>query len=986
MNFLHRNNQTARGTGLSSTRDRSVMAPRLLLQAGIVALLGIGNAISQLPKANQSAPGAAAGTGDPSAGLNDLYKRSMEHFAKGSYAECIAGLKDMIEQGAEGGGLESVYFTIAAAQFNLKDHQAASGAFKEYLSKYPQGEKVADALMGIGQCQIALGDKQGAIATFAEAGTKSPAQKDKALTLRAALMKESGQAAEALGLLREVVTGALLTEESVQQACLLASLEASNGSADAAIKLLSFLQQRLYSVENPLQINALAFEVGDALLGKKLLKEALRAYALVKPKREVVALQRGKLEAMVRRHKANLEAAKLAPSKAAELHQANATLMAAFEQGKKILDQVDHVEDYLVSLRLRQARAYQELGRHWECVLLLENILADAVSDTTREEVLFALSVSHTELGNSKDLESVVERYRRDFAKGKNAEAIDFTAGVLRLQKEDLPGAESVFGRMLKAYPSGEKNAAVTFLLANTRFAAARYNDALSVYEEYLKRHAKHEFTEEAQYRIALCHFFSGNYPKAHPALESYAKAFPAGVFAADALYRIAVCYQAAGEYAEVSKRCAQWEKDFQGHSLLPEVNALLGDALAAQGSREAAAGAYERALQFNPSEQVLGYALMEANKQYQKLGRWDLSARLFREFLDRHPDHPSQVIAVYWLSKSMVRDGKLEEAKRFLADKIASTISDRSRDAVEQIISQLAQLCAKRPQPVPSASNESGSGPSLLISGAAAETQPYDPAVEMRRHVSLVTTTDPLSKARLFFGEAELARLTRKQVEALKWMDRIADEIPFEFLGAALLAQTGDRLLQRGDSAKARAAYDELLKSFPNSELIDYAYNGIGQLHLAEGNAREALRWFNDAVEKSGAASKLKEVTLGKAKALVAAGSIDEAKPIFEQVAATREWRGEVTAEAVFFLGEIGFIKKDYTSAVQFFQRVFVAYQRYPAVVARAYLRAADCFEKMGEPEKALAHLREMVGREKLAGLPELETGRKRMEAMSGK
>jgi hypothetical protein len=64
----------------------------------------------------------------------------------------------------------------------------------------------------------------------------------------------------------------------------------------------------------------------------------------------------------------------------------------------------------------------------------------------------------------------------------------------------------------------------------------------------------------------------------------------------------------------------------------------------------------------------------------------------------------------------------------------------------------------------------------------------------------------------------------------------------------------------------------------------------------------------------------------------------------------------------------------------------VFVAYQKYPGVVAKAYLRAADCFVQLGEPEKALAHLREMVGREKLAGLPETEQGRKRMEALIAK
>jgi TolA-binding protein len=415
-----------------------------------------------------------------------------------------------------------------------------------------------------------------------------------------------------------------------------------------------------------------------------------------------------------------------------------------------------------------------------------------------------------------------------------------------------------------------------------------------------------------------------------------------------------------------------QWEKDYPENALLAEVMALKGDAFAALNKREEAAAAYARAMESNPDERVLGYAVMEANKQYQKLGRWDLSTRLFRDFLEKHPGHPSEVEAVYWLSKCLAREGKNEEAREMLARKAAETIGDRSRDAVEQVLSQLAQLCAKRPR---AASPPAGD--------AVEAAPPYDAAAEMRRHLAGISAENPLVRARLHFAEAELARLTRRASEAETWMDKIADEIPVKSLGAGLLAQTGDRLLQRGEAQKAKAVYAELMAAFPGSNLLDYGFNGMGQIELLAGRAEEALRWFEDAVKKTGALSKLKDVTLGKAKALFALGKLEDARPVFEQVASAREWRGESTAEAVFYLGQIAFEKQEYAAAVQFYQRVFVAYQRYPRVVAKSYLRAADCFEKMGEPQKALAHLREMVSRDKLEGLPEVKKGRERMEAL---
>lgn len=937
---------------------------------GLLLLQNSPKILAQVPKPAAAAGANGAGTEAASA-WNDLYKKSVEHFGRGEYAECVAGLNSLLEQGVEGPGVESIQFTIAAALFNLKEHSKALAAFEQYVAKFPNGEKIGDAQMSVGQCQVALGDKQAALVTFTELAARPSVNKEKAVWMRAALLRDTGQVEESLALLRQTVNGSLQSEDAVQQAFLLASMEASSGRGEAAIKILSYLMQRMSSVENPLQINALAFEVGDALLDRKSIREALRAYAMVKPKAEVIAWQRAKLEAMMRRHAANAEAARISPARAAEFHQANAAILNLFETGKKILEQASQVEDFAVSLRLRQARAYQELGRHWECVLLLENVLSGTASDAVREEVLYALVVSHSELKNTAEMESELARYQREFPKGKNAESIDFISGILKLEREDLNAAETIFTRMVGAYPKGEKAATTVFLLANTRFAATRYADALGAYADYNKRFPTGEFAEEARYRIALCHFFSGDYEKGHPALDAYVKEFPTGAFVGDALYRIAVCYQAAARYDEVIRRCVQWEKDYPENSLLAEVVALKGDALAGQNKREEAAAAYTRAMEANPDERVLGYVVMEANKQYQKLGRWDLSTQLFREFLQNHPGHAAEVEAVYWLSKCLAREGKHQEAREMLARKVAATIADRSRDAVEQILTQLAQLCAKRP-------------PTANFSGAdAPASAAYDPAAEMRGHLAGISSEDPLVRARLYFAEAELARLTRRATDAEVWMDKVADEIPVKSLGAALLAQTGDRFTQRGEGEKAKAVYAELMKAFPGSSLLEYAFNGMGQLELLAGRAEEALRWFEDAVKKTGAVSKLKDVTLGKAKALFGLGKMEEARVVFEQVAAAREWRGEATAESVFYLGQIAFEKHDYAAAVQFYQRVFVAYQRYPRIVAKSYLRAADCFEKMGEPQKALAHLREMVSREKLDGLSEVKKARERMEAL---
>ena len=179
----------------------------------------------------------------------------------------------------------------------------------------------------------------------------------------------------------------------------------------------------------------------------------------------------------------------------------------------------------------------------------------------------------------------------------------------------------------------------------------------------------------------------------------------------------------------------------------------------------------------------------------------------------------------------------------------------------------------------------------------------------------------------------------------------------------------------------EAAKFYKELLRAFPKADLLDYAYNGLGQIALLNGKPAEALQSFEAAVDKAGAANKLREVTLGRAKALLDLGRAEDARPVLEQVASTREWRGEATAEAVFLLGEVLAKKGDLAGAIQYFQRVFVAYQRYEKHVGRAYLRTAECFEQLQEPEKAAAHYRELSTKPKLAHLPEVEVARNRLK-----
>ena len=198
-------------------------------------------------------------------------------------------------------------------------------------------------------------------------------------------------------------------------------------------------------------------------------------------------------------------------------------------------------------------------------------------------------------------------------------------------------------------------------------------------------------------------------------------------------------------------------------------------------------------------------------------------------------------------------------------------------------------------------------------------------------------------------------------------------------------LTRARRKLIVVGDSATigAHDFYQRLLDEFPKSDYLDFAYNGLAEIAFDKGDLKNALRYYGDGTEKIAASQKLKELTVGRGKTLMALNRLDEARKVFEQVASVREWRGESTAFSVYSLGEIEAKRGHWAEANAYFQRVYIGYQKFLPWVAKAYLRSAESFEKLGKAQEAANTYRELLRNEKLASFGEAAEARKRLQAL---
>jgi tetratricopeptide (TPR) repeat protein len=938
---------------------------------------------------------------------DDLFKAGATAFQAGDYAGAAKNFESVLAMAPSGDALETILFTLASTYYNQKNLTKAEEYYNRCLKEFPEGKDKTKALIALAQIQSQTGRKAAAEQTLSKASEGTGDLVGKARIARASMLSEEGKAEDALAVLRPMIAGGIKDDLTVASAMAIVEIESKQGRFDEALKILSQLQDSSDLVDNPLQLDILAVRIGDALLAKGERKQALRMYAIVRPKDVVTALQKKRIESIGKIIEDNTASLQKNPKAFMEVTAANARLRGDQQQLQSALDQFEKMPDTEVPVRLRQAKAYDELDQKWETILIWESLLYSSKDPKVREDALFSIGAAYCSLGRPDDAIPMLDRYVSEYPSGKYAFQAAYLKGAVALEAGDFVKAETVFGTLMEKGDSSALAPDMQFLLANTEFAQgsdpvspipSKYKEAIEDYQKYIAKYPTGKFSEECFYRIPLCHFQLGDYGKALEGFQDYMKKYPAGMFAGDAGYRIALCYQAANKYDDVLRLCDEWLKKHQGEIMQAEILSLKGDAYAAKEMPEQAAKAYRDSLKLAESDALLKYSLFEASNQFQKLNSWEDIAEMFSTFAERHPKHPAVVASVYWVSKAKIKLGQPEEAKKYLAQNILKNINDRRQDAVEMLLTQLAQTCSKRPRPplVPRATGETSGQPAASSSTVADSAPPsaprpsptplppYDSDGDFAKYLNESNVGEGgLAKARLRFAQGQLAGFTKRQDRQKELMASIYREFPADQLSAMLLSECGQIALSRGEVDKAETFFKELMDSFPKSDLMEYAYCGMGETALARKQPAEALKWFDDAVEKANAEAKLADITYGKACALLELGKYDDAKKTFEQVAATKEWRGEVTAKALLALGELEDKRGKPDAAVQYYQRVYVAYQRYPSVVIPAYLKAADAFLKLGKPEDAAKNLNDMLSKPRLAELPLAAEARKKLDSL---
>ena len=940
-----------------------------------VLFFAASSAFAQAPATPAVTGTAAAAAEGAQTNLNAMFQTAMASFQQGNWADTVTQLEQFIKLIAPDPGapvqgqFEPVYYTLAASYFNVPDYDRALAAFKDYLAKFPKSTRVADATLAMAQCYALMAPKNLSEAARLYASLEAnPAMREQVLLAEGNVYRLDGKPDKAIETYERMIAQGINTSGACSGAVALAQLYVEKKENEKAFKLLDQVRAKHYLVDNLMQYNSLLISLGDKLLEAGNYDGALNCYRFVQSREEVLASQQQR-QAILKKQLEDTQAGMRAnPQRAAEFIAISNELRGKVKEAEAMSAAFEKLADFGASLLFRYARCYGEMKKNWESILICNDILDKYKEPENREPALYSLIVALINVGRMELAQQNCETYLKEFPQGANAGAVGYLLGASAMQMNDAAKAESYFGRILREQPKSKFKNEMEFMLANAEFAQGKFEEAIKSYKQYLKDYPDGSYIEEAAYRIALSQLLDGNYQEAMEMFGEYIEKYPGGSFAPDARYRLAVCYYAAQEYDKVRELCEAWEKDYKGNPQLADVLALEADVYGAIDENDQAIEFYLRSYKAAQSEQVLNYSLFEATKKLQKLGQWERIAGVFEEFVKNNPNHPTAVTALFWIGKAKSHTGHPEEAKKFYAETIKKYIDNPAREAVDQILTQLAVLCVRKAAPATDGTSQDLSDPGAELEGLLG---------------SVSSDQSGTARARVLFAKAELARLRKQLQEQQKNLQIIAEKYKAEDLSPAILGQVGDYLLANGEAEKAGQYYGQLRDEYPKSDFVDYAYNGLGEIAFRKKDYKTALSYFSDALEKIGATSKAKDVTVGKAKTLLAMGQLDEARKLFEQVASTREWRGESTAFSLYSLGEIRMKEQKWPEANSYFQKVYLGYQKFPGWVAKSYLQSGECSIKQGRTQEAVKAYHELLNNAKLQELPEAQTARERLKEL---
>ena len=929
----------------------------------------------------QEAPEAPAAPMSPAA-LNQLFTDTESAFSAKDYTTAASKIEELLKAlgGNQNAPLELLHFNLGLANLLGGKAPEAEAGFTDCLKKFPKGEYASRCNLGIGRAAIMQGteEKKARAIEALKMAAQDPTYRSEAGLSLGEVYMDVGKREEALVVFKSLMGSDVRSPQQTTAAVQVIGLIADNGKIEDLIAYLDRLSNQAGVRDAIAWYANQVIARGDELVGSQSYEAALAIYRTVPPRSQIMDVQTVALESQRKDLKILENRVDLEKDKPIEQRSSASSLVGslkpAIDLAEVALTAVRDRPDLDAALLMRRGRCLYYMDRFEEALVCFRMIRNKFSTSSDAKAAAFAEIVILNKLKDIPRIKELCDDYLKKYPDADNVEQVATLAGEVLVQSGNWAEVGKFYQSLESKFPTSEALDRYTFFQGLSLFQDGSFKDSNPIFLKFLKNFPNSPLVENSMYYLAMSYFLTNDYKKTLAACKEYLSKFPDGRYAGDMRYRLSFIDFNDREEDQTDKIVrdltaflAKNPEDGSAGSMY----CLLADTYKKKTSdkpdelakfQQKALEAYRNAVWSDSPDDVIQYALDNATTLLSGNKDWAGIAALHGEFLQRKPDSALSLLSASWVAKMKTREGKGAEAAEMLANALKSRIANPTAEQVEFLIDELVKTIVPRKK------------------AAEVDKDAVDKQLQDILNKAIAGQENATTNARLYYARARLAQLLKDPISSNRHLTGIAklNAKDPSVLSPALLAVSGDILLNLGDLDDAEGMFKRLSERYRDGMFADAGPVGLGYIALKRKQYAEALKIFVEAAENNPGTSRFKEATVGQLEALVELGQLDEAQKLATATAGDKTFRGEFAGKALLLQGRIfrARAKKAetpeakldfYKQAHGTYNRVFTAYKSTPDVCAEGAWQAYETLLEMGNNELAEETLKTLVADPKL-------------------
>jgi tetratricopeptide (TPR) repeat protein len=628
---------------------------------------------------------------------------------------------------------------------------------------------------------------------------------------------------------------------------------------------------------------------------------------------------------------------------------------ALIEQ-EQLLEALKEMPPYEVDVAYRMAEIYRVVDRPFEALAFFEEVYGVNPTNEIGERSVFEMvDLYLTVLNQPEEAEAIAFSHMERFPEGLLPRQLAYALNSYYQPKGEMEAVKS-----LKPYLDGmvrsneasivQYDTELYFMQAVADLTLLNYAGAEASFQYVIEAFPDSHQSANSLYWFAMSKLFLQKYADALPDFVRYREKYATASYAATCVYQIGVCHFGMEAYDEALRWFSRVIEEHPDADVFPEANSMRGDIYGSRGLLDEAIVDYERAVEAARTVNQATYPTFQMAEVFEAEDRYERIIACVETYLYRWGEEADVARALFWIGKTKIQQGLLDEAVGTYLDAIVQYGSNREQEGVDLMIAELVKISSlflkeeQRKQ--------------LLASAGAAVEEAESATLALRLRVM---------EAELTGRALELGAMFIEELDSL------------EEASPPVLAVICEASSERKDYRRAEEILELFELYFPDSEYRRAAFKLRVSGQMQQGDFEGALVTIEEAQERYGTEADVAWTQLIKADALRLLGRLDEAAEANVGVLGVRAWRGEPMAQATYQLGQVEEARGESRKAFAYYQRTYFQYKGHAEGywAAEAYLASARSLQELGLENDRRNTYRAMLFDPFVSSLPQSEEAR---------